>query len=157
MYLCTVKHCFVNLSSFTFTFYTPYKVLITLLIVETRICLLTTLQPLSRNKTCHDGQKSVTTRGQLTLSMRSLKIELEMSRKSLSIFTYMFTPYAYITSYITKTYLYDFDPLKPRFYIVKLGFTWGTHYFCYFCSKHRLWLLGNSLEPPRRGGSNEYP
>ena len=27
-------------------------------------------------------------------------------------------------------------------------------YFSYFCSKHRLWY---SLEPPRRGGSNEYP
>ena len=33
--------------------------------------------------------------------------------------------------------------------------------FSYFCSKHRLWALvrtcGHSLEPPRRGGSNEYP
>ena len=27
-------------------------------------------------------------------------------------------------------------------------------YFSYFCSKHRLWY---SLEPPHRGGSNEYP
>ena len=25
--------------------------------------------------------------------------------------------------YITKTRLYNFDPLKPHFYIVKLGFT----------------------------------
>ena len=24
---------------------------------------------------------------------------------------------------ITKTYLYNFDPFKPHFYIVKLGFT----------------------------------
>ena len=24
---------------------------------------------------------------------------------------------------ITKTYLYNFDPLKPHFYMVKLGFT----------------------------------
>ena len=24
--------------------------------------------------------------------------------------------------FITKTYLYNFDPLKPHFYIVKLGF-----------------------------------
>ena len=32
-------------------------------------------------------------------------------------------------------------------------------FFSYFCSKHRLWVLvcGYSLEPPRRGGSNEYP
>ena len=27
-------------------------------------------------------------------------------------------------------------------------------FFPYFCSKHRLWY---ALEPPRRGGSNEYP
>ena len=27
---------------------------------------------------------------------------------------------------ITKTCLYNFDPLKPHFYIVKLGFT-GVH------------------------------
>ena len=26
--------------------------------------------------------------------------------------------------FITKTFLYNFDPLKPTFYIVKLGFTW---------------------------------
>ena len=54
--------------------------------------------------------------------------------------------------FITKTCLYNFDPLKPHFYIVKLGFT-GVYIF--------LLLLQNidceySLEPPRRGGSNEY-
>ena len=56
---------------------------------------------------------------------------------------------------ITKTCLYNFDPLKPHFYIVKLGFT-GV-YIIYF-----LFLLENidcgySLEPPHRGGSNKYP
>ena len=33
-------------------------------------------------------------------------------------------------------------------------------YFSYFCSKHRLWVLvrtASPLEPPRWGGSNEYP
>ena len=55
---------------------------------------------------------------------------------------------------ITKTYLYDFYPLKPHFYIVKLGFTVVILFL--------LFLLinidcGYSLEPPRRGGSNEYP
>ena len=54
---------------------------------------------------------------------------------------------------ITKTCLYNFDPLKPHFYIVKLGFTGVYTIF--------LILLDNidcgySLEPPRRGGSNEY-
>ena len=28
-----------------------------------------------------------------------------------------------VQSVITKTLLYNFDPLKPHFYIVKLGFT----------------------------------
>ena len=55
---------------------------------------------------------------------------------------------------ITKTYLYNFNPLKPHFYIVKLGFTGYTLFF--------LFLLKNidcvySLEPPLRGGSNVYP
>ena len=36
---------------------------------------------------------------------------------------------------ITKTYLYNFDPLKPHFYIVKSGVYKGIHYFSYFCSK----------------------
>ena len=55
---------------------------------------------------------------------------------------------------ITKTCLYNFDPLKPHFYIVKLGFTGVYLIFLISAQKHRLWY---SLEPPRRGGSNEYP
>ena len=54
---------------------------------------------------------------------------------------------------ITKTCLYNFEPLKPHFYIVKLGFTGYTLFFLISSQKHRLWY---SLEPPRRGGSNEY-
>ena len=58
--------------------------------------------------------------------------------------------------FITKSYLYNFDPLKPLFYIVKAGFT-GAYitYFSYLCSKNIF--CGYWLEPPRRGGSNEYP
>ena len=55
---------------------------------------------------------------------------------------------------ITKTHLYNYDPIKPHFYIVNLGFT-GVYIIIF------LFLLKNidcgySLEPPRRGGSNEY-
>ena len=32
---------------------------------------------------------------------------------------------------ITKTRLYNFDPLKPHFYIVKLGFTGYTLFFLF--------------------------
>ena len=55
---------------------------------------------------------------------------------------------------ITKTCLYNFDPLKPHFYIVKLGFT--EVYIIFLISAQNI-DCGYSLEPPRRGGSNEYP
>ena len=55
---------------------------------------------------------------------------------------------------ITKTCLYNIDPLKPHFYTVKLGFTGVYIIFLISAQKHSLWY---SLEPPRRGGSNEYP
>ena len=55
---------------------------------------------------------------------------------------------------ITKTYLYSFDPLKPHFYIVKLEFT-GV-YIIFHISAQNI-DCGYSLQPPRRGGSNEYP
>ena len=55
---------------------------------------------------------------------------------------------------ITKTCLYNFDPLKPHFYIVKLGFT-GV-YIIFLISAQNI-DCGYSLEPPRRGGSNEFP
>ena len=55
---------------------------------------------------------------------------------------------------ITKTCLYNFDPLKPHFYIVKLGFT-GV-YITFLISAQNI-ECGYSLEPPHRGGSNEYP
>ena len=50
--------------------------------------------------------------------------------------------------HITKTYLYNFDPLKPHFYIVKLGFT-GV-YIIFLISAQNI-DFGCSLEPP------EYP
>ena len=56
--------------------------------------------------------------------------------------------------HITKTCLYNFDPLKPHFYMVKLGFT-GV-YLIFLISAQNI-DCGYSLEPPRRGGSNEYP
>ena len=55
---------------------------------------------------------------------------------------------------IRKTYLYNFDPLKPHFYVVKLGFT-GV-YIIFLITAQNM-DCGYSLEPPQRGGSNEYP
>ena len=48
---------------------------------------------------------------------------------------------------ITKTCLYNFDSLKPHFYIVKLGFT-GV-YIIFLISAQNI-DCGYSLEPPRR-------
>ena len=42
---------------------------------------------------------------------------------------------------ITKTRLYNFDPLKRHFYIVKLGFTGVYIIFLISAQKHRLWVL----------------
>ena len=56
---------------------------------------------------------------------------------------------------ITKTYLDKFHPLKPKFYTVKLGLT-GV-YIIFLISAKKNIDCGYSLEPPRRGGSNEYP
>ena len=50
---------------------------------------------------------------------------------------------------ITKISLYNSDPLKPHFYIVKLGFT-GV-YIIFLISAQNI-DCGYSLEPPRRGG-----
>ena len=47
----------------------------------------------------------------------------------------------------------QFWPLKPHFYIVKLGFT-GV-YIIFLISAQNI-DCGYPLEPPRRGGSNEY-
>ena len=53
---------------------------------------------------------------------------------------------------ITKTCLYTIDLLKPHLYIVKVEFT-EVYNILFSAQNHRLWYL---LEPPRRGGSNEY-
>ena len=42
---------------------------------------------------------------------------------------------------IRKTYLYNFDPLKPHFYTVKLGFTRVYIIFFISAQKHILWVL----------------
>ena len=43
-------------------------------------------------------------------------------------------------TFITKAYLYNFDPLKPRFYKVKKGFT-GVYIIFLFLLKNILLVL----------------
>ena len=53
--------------------------------------------------------------------------------------------------YVTIMKAYNFDPLKPHFYIVKLMF---TLFFLFFFKNIDF---GYSLELPPWGSSNEYP
>ena len=55
---------------------------------------------------------------------------------------------------ITQTRLFNSDPLKPHFYVVKLGFKGVYIIFLIFAKKHRLWVL---VRTASRGSSNEYP
>ena len=49
--------------------------------------------------------------------------------------------YVHLNRYlITKTRLYNFDPHKPHFYIVKLGFVGVYIIFLISDQKHRLWV-----------------
>ena len=49
--------------------------------------------------------------------------------------------YDHTKKIITKTCLYNFDPLKPQFYIAKLGFTGVYIIFLISDQKQRLWVL----------------
>ena len=40
-------------------------------------------------------------------------------------------------AFITKTYLYNFDPFQPHFYIVKLGFT-GVYIIFLICARKQI-------------------
>ena len=53
----------------------------------------------------------------------------------------MLTVQLHCFSFITKTCLYNFDTLKPHFYIVKLGFTGVYTIYHIFAQIHKLWVL----------------
>ena len=48
--------------------------------------------------------------------------------------------------YIEKTCLYNFNPLKPHFYIVKLSFK-GVYIIFLSAQKHKLWVLVRTASP----------
>ena len=49
--------------------------------------------------------------------------------------------FQFVDQNIKKTRLYNFDPLKPHFYVVKLGFTGVYIIFLFSAQKHRLWVF----------------
>ena len=68
------------------------------------------------------------------------RLWVDMYRDSQVALLHLIPIYLYALIIITKTYLYNFDPLKPHFYLVKLRFTGGIHFFLFLLS-HRLWVL----------------
>ena len=81
---------------------------------------------------------------------RVIKIRLGMKQKRQKRYgkcPKIWTPNC-LTKCITKTCLYILDPLKPHFYIVKLGFTGVYIIFLIFAQNIDC---GYSLELPRRG------
>ena len=75
------------------------------------------------------------------------------TRLDMPKFIFVFRKFHIYYGIATKTYLYNFDPLKPHFYIVNWGLQGYTLFFLFLLNID----CGYSLEPPRRGGSNEYP
>ena len=53
----------------------------------------------------------------------------------------------------SRKHAYIFDPLKPHFYTVKLGFIGVYIDFLISALKHRLWVLVRTVSS---GGSNKY-
>ena len=74
-----------------------------------------------------------------------------ISRKVAATYTEYSHSYVKEVSSITKTCPCNKYPLKPHFYIVKLGYA-GVELFFLFLLQNRD--CGYSLEQPRRGGSN---
>ena len=75
------------------------------------------------------------------------KNEMTYCMYDLPIYKECYTIHKYeIHCFITKTCLYNFDPLKPYFYIVKLGFTGVYIIFLISAQKHRLWVLVRTAE-----------
>ena len=94
---------------------------------------------------CHNENKEC-------ISGKKKKVTYFSSKYKLHILWHLVS--SLVAMGITKTRLCNFDPLKPHFYIVKLGIT-GV-YIIFLISDQNI-DCRYSLEPPRRGGSNEYP
>ena len=65
----------------------------------------------------------------------------------LFIYLFFFFYFFFFFVPITKSYLYNFDPIKPNFYIVKLRLQGYTLFFLFLLKNIDC---GYSLEPPRR-------
>ena len=69
-----------------------------------------------------------------------LELCLCLEKKSVLNCTTLIAFFFPLREYITKTCLHNFDPLKPHFYVVKLGLTGVFIIFLISAQKHRLWV-----------------
>ena len=84
-----------------------------------------------------------------------LSRNLQTTQDLINLRTHADKPGPSHTAYIMQTCLYKFDPLKPPLIYSKTGVDRGIDIFFLFLLKNID--CGYSLEPLRRGGSNEYP
>ena len=69
------------------------------------------------------------------------QLEFASTNSSDTVKNWMNTFLIYTKYLDTFTHPYNFDPLKPHFYKVKLGFTRVYIIFLISAQKHRLWVL----------------
>ena len=72
-----------------------------------------------------------------------------IQRRIIDVNETLYTRHVSTGFHITKTCLYNFDPLKPHFYIVKLGFTRVYIIFLITAQKHTVWVLVRTASPRR--------
>ena len=68
-------------------------------------------------------------------------LSTEFARSMVSVKDMLCHKNFFLYSIITKICVYNFDPLKPHFCIVKLGFTGVCIIFLILLTKHRLWVF----------------
>ena len=78
---------------------------------------------------------------------------IHVGLNGLTAFTLDETAFSLDVTPSRKHALYNIYPLKPHFYVVKLGFTGVYIIFLISAQEHILWVLVRTS----RSGSNEYP
>ena len=114
---------------------------------------LTCREPLRRPNIC----LSFETASEFRARFCAVKTGLSPSTPALSIFSWPFqggSPVAVLHCscvgvFTPWKHLYNFDPFKPHFYIVKLGFTGVYIIFLISAQKHRLWVFVRTASPRR--------
>ena len=95
---------------------------------------------------CPNAYKCLFTYNACDRSSRDCRLTLKLFNRFSQIFSFLFL--SFFT--IRKTCPCNIYPLKPHFYIVKLGYAGVYLFFLFLLEKNRLWVHV-------RGSSNLYP